>query len=355
MVVDTKQIKKDLKGYNRSIGFKTNPQLILERTSHSNRNDLIPLEARDIISALQFDMKTILALFQLAAMLEMNKQPISILDGKILATVFFEPSTRTRLSYESAMNYLGGRVISVAEPTQSSLSKGESLADIGQMYNGYADAIVLRHTHKNALEEIQTYLNIPLINAGICTHEHPTQALADWYAICKARPDLFLDKDSTQKTTIGIIGNPCNMRTVKSFLLMSLIFKHAIKKIFICSEMSDPLGPELSEIIEKNSISIELNNDLLATLPEMDIIYTNSITYLDDGYQELSSNFRLTKDSPIKKDAIILHPLARKMELDVSLDNTQHNLYFEQAHGAVFVRKALLISLFGKTKDMYSN
>ncbi len=291
-----------------------------------------------------------------AAYLQLRRfSPSDILKDKILAAAFFEPSTRTRFSFESAMLHLGGKTLSVAEAASTGIAKGESLLDIGQMFNSYADIIVVRHTEQKVIQELSEYLRIPLINGGNGSDEHPTQALADWYALLKWKPSLAYHKlPASERLHIGIVGTPGNMRTVKSFLLLALLFKSNIRKITIISEMADPLGLEVQEFCDASPVPIEISNDLQDMVSEVDVIYMNAIAYLGDGYRTLGAKFKLNAKSKLKKNAVILHPLARGAELDTSLDHTNYNLYFNQADGAVFVRQALLLAIFGRLRDVLS-
>lgn len=271
------------------------------------------------------------------------------LDGKLVITAFFEPSTRTRLSFESAVARLDGKLLSVPDAKVTGVAKGESMQDIGEMFNGYGDLVVMRHTRTEAIEEIQTGLELPLVNAGNGSGEHPTQALVDWYALLKWRPALSdPEVAEDQRIHLAVVGTPGNMRAVKSFVFMALAFAPAILKLTVVSEMADPFGADLHDAIERTSIPVEVTNDITEVLPELDVIYMNSIALLGDSYKQLDSRYRLTTESPLKPDAVVMHPLARREELDVSLDDSRHNLYFAQAAGAVYMRQALLVSLLGR-------
>jgi aspartate carbamoyltransferase catalytic subunit len=138
------------------------------------------------------------------------------------------------------------------------------------------------------------------------------------------------------------------MRAVKSFMFLALEFEPAIRKISVISEMADPFGLELGEAASDSSIDIEVTNDINSVLSDLDVIYMNSIALLGDSYKQLDSRYKLNADTPLKDGAVVLHPLARREELDTSLDGTEHNLYFAQAAGAVFVRQALLVSVLGR-------
>ncbi|MEQ9823245.1 MAG: aspartate carbamoyltransferase [Puniceicoccaceae bacterium] len=309
---------------------------------------LSKLENESILKVKQFDKETVIELAKLAAILEdFHIAPYHVLDGKIATTAFFEASTRTRLSFESAVQRLGGRILSIPEGGVTGVKKGESLEDIGEMFNAYCDMVIMRHTETDCLKRILKHLRVPLINAGNGTGEHPTQALADWYALLKWRPGLADEKDD-KMLNLGILGTPGQMRAVKSFLLMSLLFRRKIRKVTVISEMADPFGLDITEALDGADIDYEVTNDIQEALPTLDVIYMNSIALLGESYQQLGNRYMLNSESKLKPESVILHPLARLKELDTSLDNTQHNLYFTQAHGAVFIRQALLISVFGR-------
>jgi len=315
---------------------------------------LSQLEGANVIEAGQFSFGQVTELCKLAAVLEkLEIWPYHPLDGKITVTAFFEASTRTRTSFESAILRLDGKVISIADGNTTGQAKGESLADIGEMFNAYADCIIMRHTETTAPEQILENLRIPLINAGNGSGEHPTQALADWFALLKWNPALASPRGAEQKKmNLGILGTPGSMRAVKSFLLMSLLFHDHIGKVTVISEMADPFGDDVTEQLSKVNIDYEVSNDVREHLPSLDVIYMNSIAFLGDSYKNMDSRFKLNSDSPIKDSAVILHPLARLDELDRSLDKTPHNLYFSQAHGAVFIRQALLLAVLGRLRAL---
>lgn len=311
---------------------------------------LARFKGRSVISVREFGRPEVIELCRLAAMLEsLEIAPYRPLDGKIVITAFFEASTRTRTSFESAVLRLGGDIISIPEGQMTGAAKGESLSDIGEMFNAYGDLVVMRHTETSAPDEMLTRLRLPLINAGNGTGEHPTQALADWYALLKWRPELARAQVAADRRLhLGILGTPGSMRAVKSFLLMSLRFLPAIRRVTVISEMADPFGADVIEDLEKAGVEHQVTNDLQEPLPDLDVIYMNSIAFLGDSYKALDSRFKLDAASALKSEAVILHPLARLDELSTDLDDTRHNLYFSQAHGAVFVRQALLLATLGR-------
>lgn len=309
---------------------------------------LLDLHRKSILSAQDFTHEQLVELVKLAASMESLEIASSHpLDGCIAITAFFEASTRTRVSFESAVLRLDGKIISIPEGSTTGVKKGESLEDIGEMFNAYGDVVIMRHTATDATERIREGLRLPIINAGNGTGEHPTQALADWYALIKWCPAL-IDPDANLSLNLGILGTPGSMRAVKSFLLFALLFGEKINSVTFISEMADPLGGEIKEALADAGIDYTVSNDMQAHLPEMDVIYMNSIVCMGENYTAMDSSYKLNKDSPLKKNAVILHPLARLDELDRSLDHTPHNLYFSQAHGAVFIRQALLTCILGR-------
>jgi len=304
---------------------------------------------QSLLSVNDLTREQVIELSKLAATLESMEIGLHHpLDGKLVITAFFEASTRTRLSFESATLRLDGKIISIPEGNSTGVKKGESLADIGEMFNAYGDVVIMRHTSTDAPEQIHGNLRLPLINAGNGTGEHPTQALADWYALFKWRPSLTRAEPSDPPLNLGILGTPGSMRAVKSFLLMALKFKEHIQSVTFVSEMADPLGDEIKQAIRDAGIDYTVSNDMQAHLPKLDVIYMNSIVCVGENYTAMDSSYQLHKDSALKQGAVILHPLARLDELDRSLDDTSHNLYFSQAHGAVFIRQALLINVLGR-------
>ncbi|QDS93166.1 Aspartate carbamoyltransferase catalytic chain [Roseimaritima multifibrata] len=336
---------------SNSKGLRISPEDLLARTNgRVDLEALGQLAGQSIINPRQFDRRTVNAIAQMAAVLEMRNVEIDKpLDGKIAITAFFEPSTRTRLSFESAVQRLDGKVLSVPDGQVTGIAKGESLADIGEMFNTYGDVVIMRHPDTNSMEEIRRNLQRPLINAGNGSGHHPTQALIDWYALLKWRPELATEHCPPERRIhLGIIGTPGSMRAVKSFLRISLMFPGAVSKITIISEMADPVGLDLTEPIEQSVIPITITNDVQKVLPDLDVLYVNSIAFLGDSYRNLDARYKLDRNSKLKPGAVIMHPLARNQELSEDLDETEHNLYFAQAAGAVFVRQAILTAVLDR-------
>ncbi|MEZ6089907.1 MAG: aspartate carbamoyltransferase [Pirellulaceae bacterium] len=334
-----------------SKGRKVSPEAFLGAVENViDREPLEALAGQSIVNPRQFDRRTVVAIAQLSALLETRVVEMDKpLDGKIAITAFFEPSTRTRLSFESAVQRLDGKVLSVPDGQVTGIAKGESLADIGEMFNTYGDVVIMRHPDTNSVDEIRRNLQRPLINAGNGSGHHPTQALVDWYALLKWRPELRLPECPADKRVhLGIIGTPGSMRAVKSFLRLALLFTGAVQRITLVSEMADPVGLDLTGPIEESPIPIDITNDVRDVLPQLDVVYVNSIAFLGDSYRNLDNRYKLDSSSNLKPDSVIMHPLARNDELSTDLDETDHNLYFAQAAGAVFVRQALLAAVLNR-------
>lgn len=305
------------------------------------------LANRHVVSARQFDRRSLEQLCRQAAHYETTPASRMVpLIGKILVTLFSQPSTRTRLSFESAWYRLGGEVISITDITTTGVAKGESNADVAEMLNHYGDMIVMRHSDSRAVYEMIESLQIPIINAGNGTDEHPTQALADIYTLFKWRPAL-LDPELPQdkRVRMAIIGDPSRMRTVRSLLIFLSRFAGAFEEVVILSSAAEPFSPGEKEELQSAGLTLRVAHELKQELPKLDAIYINAIVPTDEGYEVSGEGMVLNLDSPLKEGSMIMHPLARGPELDVGLDSSEHNWYFAQARGAVFIRMALLTSI----------
>jgi len=327
----------DVQGFER-------PRALMD----SLAEDLAPLldvANRPVVSARQFDRPQIVQLARLAARYETQPQMINrALTGKILVSAFYEPSTRTRLSFESAWHRLGGDVMSITDPASTGIAKGESLRDVGEMLNAYGDIVVLRDSDEQAVYDMLETLRIPIVNGGNGLDEHPTQALADLYTLLKWHPTLA-SEEGGETARIGVVGVPARMRTVRSLLLLLARFSFGIDEVVVVTDEEVPFSPGQREELETHGLVLRVVDDLEAALPDLDVVYINAIAWKGEGYESLGTRFRLHADSPFKPGAIILHPLARGEELDPSVDSTHHNWYFAQARGAVFVRMALLSAM----------
>lgn len=311
------------------------------------------LTSQHIVSSDQFNRDVILQLFRLASKYESNPERFSTpLQGKLLISAFYEPSTRTRLSFESAWHRLGGDIMSITDRTTTGIAKGESLQDVAEMFNNYGDCVVLRDNDETSVRQMMVSLRIPIINAGNGIDEHPTQALSDLYTIFKWRPSLLNVVMENQKINIGIIGVPNKMRTVRSLLKLLAHFPDCIASITIihAEKNNNIFDDGQREQLENVGIPVNTTNQLNDCLPSLDVVYINAIAWVGDEAETYGANFQLNRQSRLKREAIILHPLARGDELSTDLDSTSHNWYFAQARGAVFLRMALLTCMSQRTE-----
>ena len=266
-------------------------------------------------------------------------------DGKILATLFYEPSTRTRLSFESAMMRLGGKVLGFSSAGSSSASKGESVADTIRMISSYADIAAMRHFKEGAPFVAARYSKIPVINAGDGGHQHPTQTLADMLTIRRKRGQI-------SGVTIGLCGDLKFGRTVHS-LIKSLVRYEDVNFVLISPEELRVPSYILKEVIEPSGHSWREVRDMEEVMPQLDILYMTRVQrerfFNEEDYVRLKDSYVLTKEKLDlgKKDLAVLHPLPRVNEIAPEVDDDPRAMYFEQARGGVFVRMALILTLLG--------
>ena len=266
-------------------------------------------------------------------------------DGKILATLFYEPSTRTRLSFESAMMRLGGKVLGFSSAGSSSASKGESVADTIRMISSYADMAAMRHFKEGAPYVAARYSKIPVINAGDGGHQHPTQTLADMLIIRRKRGQI-------SGVTIGLCGDLKFGRTVHS-LIKSLVRYEDVNFVLISPEELRVPSYILKEVIEPSGHSWREVRDMEEVMPQLDILYMTRVQrerfFNEEDYVRLKDSYVLTKEKLDlgKKDLAVLHPLPRVNEIAPEVDDDPRAMYFEQARGGVFVRMALILTLLG--------
>lgn len=266
-------------------------------------------------------------------------------DGKILGTLFFEPSTRTRLSFESAMLRLGGQVLGFSDAQSSSASKGESVADTIRMVSGYADIAAMRHFKEGAPFVASQYAKIPVINAGDGGHQHPTQTLTDLFTI-------RLRRGAVDGVTIGLCGDLKFGRTVHS-LIKSLVRYSGVRFVFISPEELRVPGYIIKEVVEPSGLAWREARAMEEVMPELDILYMTRVQrerfFNEEDYVRLKDSYVLTADKlrAAKKDLSIMHPLPRVNEIAPEVDNDPRAVYFEQARGGVYVRMALILALLG--------
>ena len=264
-------------------------------------------------------------------------------DGKILATLFFEPSTRTRLSFESAMLSLGGQVLGFSEASSSSAAKGESVADTIQTVNCYADIIAMRHPKEGAPLVASMNTQIPIINAGDGGHNHPTQTLTDLLTI-------HHEKGRFNNLTVGVCGDLKFGRTVHS-LISAMSRYEGIKIVAISPEELRLPEHVKTEVIEKNGMEYVETTDLEAAMPELDILYMTRVQkerfFNEEDYLRLKDSYILTPEKlrDAKSDLTIMHPLPRVNEISVAVDKDPRAAYFRQARYGRYIRMALILKL----------
>jgi len=266
-------------------------------------------------------------------------------DGKLLATLFYEPSTRTRFSFEAAMLRLGGQVIGFSEPNSSSAAKGESIADTIRTIACYADIAAMRHPKEGAPKVAARSAGIPVINAGDGGHQHPTQTLTDLLTIHRER-------GSFENMTIGLCGDLKFGRTVHS-LIKALSRYENVKFVLISPEELRVPEYVRREVLEKNNIPYREVERMQEVLPELDLLYMTRIQrerfFNEEDYVRLKDSYILDAEKMElgKENMMVLHPLPRVNEIAVEVDKDPRALYFKQAKYGMFVRMALIMSLLG--------
>ena len=267
--------------------------------------------------------------------------------GKKLATLFFEPSTRTRLSFEAAMYELGGNVLSVSSAGSSSAAKGESVADTAKTVSCYADIMAMRHPKEGAPLVASMNSSIPVINAGDGGHNHPTQTLADLLTIWR-------EKGKFDNLTVGFCGDLKFGRTVHS-LIRALSRYTGIKIILISPEELKLPSYIKRDVLKANGIEYVQTTDLLEAMPELDILYMTRVQrerfFNEEDYLRLKDSYILTPDKlkTAKNDLSILHPLPRVNEIAVSIDDDPRACYFKQVLNGKYMRMALILKLLEVT------
>ena len=295
---------------------------------------------KNLIESQQLDKNTIFTLFNKADELKTSNK--KLLSRKILATLFYEPSTRTRLSFESAMLKLGGNVISTENAKEfSSAVKGESLEDTIRIISSYVDIIVIRHFEEGAAKIASSVSPIPIINGGDGSGQHPTQALLDLYTIYK-------EIGRIDNITVVIVGDLKHGRTVRSLCYLFGKFKD-IKIIFISPEHLK-IKEDIKEYLKKHNIKFEEQTELNKYLPKADIVYMTRIQkerMSDEDYNKSKEIYSITEENLklLKKTSRLLHPLPHIEEIKLSLKTEQKDkrvAYFRQAKNGLYIRMALL-------------
>ena len=299
---------------------------------------------RSLIDILDFSVEEINSLIDDANDIIAN--PAKYADacrGKKIATLFFEPSTRTRLSFEAAMLELGGSVIGFSEAQSSSAAKGESISDTAKTISCYADIIAMRHPKEGAPLVAANAASIPVINAGDGGHNHPTQTLADLLTISR-------EKGSIKNFTIGFCGDLKFGRTVHS-LITALSRYEGINVVLISPEELKLPSYVKKDVLEKCSIPYKHTTDLESVMPELDVLYMTRVQrerfFNEEDYLRLKDSYILTpsKLANAKKDLCIMHPLPRVNEISVAIDDDPRACYFKQVLNGKYVRMALILKL----------
>jgi aspartate carbamoyltransferase catalytic subunit len=308
---------------------------------------MVSLKGKDILHGNQFSKKDIDAIIKTSTEFEKEikkKDSLTLLKGKILATLFFEPSTRTRLSFETAMQRLGGGVISMASAESSSAAKGESVADTARTVSQYADVIVIRHPRIGSAKEAADAVPIPVINAGDGAGQHPTQALLDIYTIHK-------ELGSLKKLVVSMVGDLKFGRTVHALVELLSLFD---ARLYFVSPSTLRMPEEITSSLKQKGMRVEETEDLFKAASESDLIYMTRIQKerFEDlsEYERVKGLYIINEDfiKGLKKKMTILHPLPRVDEISPAVDAYPGAAYFRQVRNGVFVRMALLAMVFGK-------
>lgn len=293
---------------------------------------------RDIVSIRDFSREEIDYVLEMTDVVEpIAKNGSHTLDGKIMATLFFEPSTRTRLSFESAMYRYGGNCIGFAEPKVASVQKGENLADTVRTVENYADILVIRHPLEGAARLAAEFAAIPVINAGTGAEEHPTQAMLDLYTMRK-------ELGKIDGLNVALAGDLRYGRTVHSLAYALSLYNI---NLYLVSPSLLKMRKEVLEEVKKR-VKVEELEELSKIMSQIDVLYMTRIQKerfgsLDD-YEKVSGSYRLTADdlSHTKKEMIVMHPLPRVDEIAYDVDSTPHSKYFKQVWYGLLVRMSLI-------------
>lgn len=273
------------------------------------------------------------------------KKYSEVCHGKKLATLFFEPSTRTRLSFEAAMYELGGNVLGFSEANSSSAAKGESVSDTARTVGCYADIIAMRHPKEGAPLVASRTAGVPVINAGDGGHNHPTQTLADLLTI-------YREKGGFENITVGLCGDLQFGRTVHS-LICAMSRYAGVRFVLISPEELKVPHYIITDVLEKNGIEYEETTDLEAAMPKLDILYMTRVQkerfFNEADYLRLKDSYILTPEklNSAKESLTIMHPLPRVNEISVAVDQDPRACYFKQVLNGKYMRMALIMKLLG--------
>jgi aspartate carbamoyltransferase catalytic subunit len=300
------------------------------------------MKNKSLVSISDFSKDEILRIVELAADFEANPNQ-KLLDGKVVASLFFEPSTRTRLSFETAINRLGGRVIGFSDSSSSSTTKGETLKDTMKMVGNYADLIVMRHPLEGSARYASEQSRVPVINAGDGANQHPSQTLLDLYSIQKTQGTL-------ENLTIFMVGDLKYGRTVHS-LLMAMSHFNPVFHFIAPDELTMP--DEYKFFLKQNGIQYFEHKEFDAILDKADILYMTRVQkerFADPMEYEKVKNAYVLRNcmlSNTKDNMRILHPLPRVNEIHTDVDANPKAYYFQQAENGVYARMAIIASILG--------
>ncbi|HAZ00739.1 MAG TPA: aspartate carbamoyltransferase [Marinilabiliales bacterium] len=300
------------------------------------------MKNKSLVSIDDYSKEDYIEILRVAA--EFEKKPVqNILEGRVVATLFFEPSTRTRLSFESAVNRLGGRVIGFTDSSSSSVSKGESLKDTILTVSNYSDLIVMRHPLEGSARYASEVATVPVINAGDGANQHPTQCLLDLYSIQKTQGTL-------ENLKISMVGDLKYGRTVHSLIMAMSYFNPTF--IFIApDELKMP--EEYKLFLDKKGIKYEEHTELAENIKDSDILYMTRVQrerFADPLEYEKVKNVYILKNKMLdgtKDNLKILHPLPRVNEINTDVDTNHKAYYFPQALNGVFTRQAIMAKILG--------
>lgn len=296
------------------------------------------MKKKDLISITDYSKEDYLHILELAADFEKNPNQ-RLLEGKVVASLFFEPSTRTRLSFETAINRMGGRIIGFSDAGSSSVSKGETLHDTTRMVSNYADLIVMRHPLEGSSRYAAEVANVPVINAGDGANQHPTQTLLDMYSILKTQGTL-------DNINIFMIGDLKYGRTVHSLLMAMSQFENPIFNFIAPDELAMP--EEYKLFLKEKGIRYFEHTEINENINHADIIYMTRVQkerFMDPIEYEKVKNVYILKNnmlSETKPNMRILHPLPRVNEIHPDVDSNEKAYYFEQARNGVYTRQAII-------------
>lgn len=307
---------------------------------------MMSLKGRHLIDANDFTLEELDQIFELAHKMEREPEKYSeMCRGKILATLFYEPSTRTKFSFEAAMLRLGGNILGFADANTSSVKKGESISDTIRVMDGYSDIVVMRHPREGAPKLASKFSLVPIINGGDGGHQHPTQTLTDLFTIRNLKGEIKNHK-------VALCGDLKYGRTVHS--LIKTLARYEGMSFYLVSPQQLQMPSNIKDYVQdKYNVEIIETENLEDVINEVDVLYMTRIQrerfFNEEDYLKLKNSYILTKDKikNAKEDMLIMHPLPRVNEIDYSVDDDKRAVYFKQAKYGVYARMSLMAHLLG--------